>query len=71
MSMRREPESMGYKASANLGEEWKVFCPAKEVLLQMLKRCHDGGIGYAVLDPDLEKAKRLFNVRDILSAIGD
>ena len=63
--------AMTYRTSANLGEEWKIFCPAKEALLQMLKGCREAGIGYAVLDPDLEKAKRIFNIRDILSAVGD
>ena len=60
-----------YKASANLGAEWKMFCPAKEVLLQMLKGCHEAGIGFAVLDPDLEKAKRIFNIQEILNAVGE
>ena len=60
-----------YRGAANLGEEWKIFCPAKDALLQMLKGCREAGIGYAVLDPDLEKAKRIFNIRDILSAVGD
>jgi len=60
-----------YRASANLGAEWKMFCPAKETLLKMLKECHEAGIGYAVLDPDLEKAKRIFNIQEILSAVGE
>jgi hypothetical protein len=60
-----------YKALAKLGAEWKIFCPAKEALLEMLKGCHEGGIAYAVLDPDLEKAKRIFNVQEILNAVGE
>jgi hypothetical protein len=60
-----------YRASANLGEEWKIFCPAKGALLQMLKGCQEGEIGYAVLDPDLEKAKRVFNIREILTAVDE
>jgi hypothetical protein len=55
-----------YKAAASLGDEWKIFCPAKDTLLPMLKECHDAGISYAVLDPDLEKAKRIFNIHEIL-----
>jgi len=58
-----------FKESANLGEEWKIFRPAKETLLQMLKGCQEAGIGYAVLDPDLEKAKRIFNIEEILRTI--
>jgi hypothetical protein len=57
-----------YRASAQLDAEWKIFCPAKEALLQLLRGCHDAGIGYAVLDPDLEKAKRIFDIRQILNA---
>lgn len=60
-----------YRASASLGDEWKIFCPAKDALLQMLKSCHAAGIGYAVLDPDQEKAKRIFHIPKILRAAGE
>jgi len=60
-----------YRASANFGAEWKIFCPAKDALLQMLKECHGAGIRYAVLDPDLEKAKRIFSIHEILTAAGE
>jgi hypothetical protein len=60
-----------YRASAQLGAEWKIFSPTKDALLQLLRRCHDAGIGYAVLDPDLEKAKRIFDIRQILNAAGE
>ena len=60
-----------YQTSANLGAEWKIFYPAKEALLQMLKGCHEAGIGCAVLDPDLERAKRIFNIHEILNAVAE
>jgi hypothetical protein len=60
-----------YRESANLGAEWKIFCPAKDALLQMLKSSYEAGIGCAVLDPDREKAKRIFNIREILSGVGE
>ena len=60
-----------YRASASLGADWKIFCPTNEALLQMLKTCNEAGIGYAVLDPDLEKAKRIFNIHEILNAAGE
>jgi hypothetical protein len=60
-----------YRASAILGEDWKIFRPAKEALLQMLKGCHEAGIAYAVLDPDLEKAKRIFYIQEVLNAAGE
>ncbi len=59
-----------YRASANLGDEWKVFAPAREALLEMLKGCHETGIGYAVLDPDQEKAKRIFSIPQVLKTVG-
>jgi hypothetical protein len=58
-----------FKESAILGDEWKILRPAKAALLEMLKACYEDGIGYAVLDPDLEKAKRIFNIQEILNAI--
>ena len=60
-----------YRTAANLGAGWKIFRPAKEALLQMLKAGHQAGIGYAVLDPDLEDAKRIFNIQEILNAAGE
>ena len=59
-----------YRASANLGDEWKVFSPAREALLEMLKGCQEAGIGYAVLDPDQEKAKRIFSIPQVLKTVG-
>jgi hypothetical protein len=58
-----------YRESANLGAEWKVFCPSKEFLLQLLKSCYHTGIGNAVLDPDLKKAKRIFIIQEILRKV--
>ena len=59
-----------YRAAANLGDDWKIFCPAKESLLELFKRSDQIGIGHAVLDPDLEKAKRIFSICEILAAVG-
>jgi hypothetical protein len=33
-----------FKESASLGAEWKIFCPAKEALLQLLKGCHEASM---------------------------
>ena len=59
-----------YRQVNNLGAEWKIFRPDKKVLLQIMKASHEGGIGYAVLDPDLEKAKRIFDIAAIVNAAG-
>jgi hypothetical protein len=58
-----------YRESANLAAEWKIFCPARDVLLQMLKSCYQAGIRSAVLDPDLVKAKRIFDIDAILKNV--
>src|SRR5437762_9265552 len=58
-----------FKESAHLGAEWKIFCPAREALLNLLKGCYEAGLTAAVLDPDLEKAKRIFNIQEILTAV--
>jgi len=60
-----------FRDSANLGAEWKIFCPAKEALLAIFKSCFESGIGHAVLDPDLEKAKRIFDIKAILAAVAE
>jgi hypothetical protein len=60
-----------FREFAKLGADWKVFQPAREALLQMLKGCHEAGIGYAVLDPDHEKAKRIFVIPQILKSFGE
>lgn len=58
-----------YRQSAALGADWKIFRPAKEALLQLLIACVQDGIGFAVLDPDLEKAKRIFDISEILKMV--
>ena len=32
-----------FKESASLGAEWRIFCPAKDALLQLLPRLDSGG----------------------------
>jgi hypothetical protein len=59
-----------YRECADLGPGWKIFCPPKEALLRLLKGCVQAGIDHAVLDPDLETAKRVFDIRAILDAVG-
>jgi hypothetical protein len=56
--------------SARLGAQWKIFRPAKKVLLQLLNGGYQSGIGHAVLDPGLETAKRVFSIREILHGVG-
>ena len=59
-----------YQLALGLGSEWKVFRPARAGLLQLVQAAVQNGILYAVLDPDLEKAKRVFDLQMIVAALG-
>jgi hypothetical protein len=59
-----------YIESARLGEGWKIFRPAKKVLLQILNGGYQSGIDHAVLDPGPETASRVFNIREMLHGAG-
>jgi hypothetical protein len=58
-----------YHAATRLGSEWKVFRPGKEALLQLLQACYRAGIHYAVLDPDLQQARQIFDLKQVLQAM--
>ena len=58
-----------YHTAAGLGDEWKVFRPARAALLHLVNAAVQGGIPYAVLDPDLEKAKRVFDLQAIVASL--
>jgi hypothetical protein len=64
-----EESASAYRASAKLGEDWKIFSPPKDVLLQLFKLSYQSGITRAVLEPDLVKAKRIFSLHDIVRAV--
>ena len=63
--------AVSYRDSTSHGTDWKVLCPATENLVKLLKAYYQAGIEYAVLEPDLEKAKRIFNIRELLSAVAE
>ena len=60
-----------YRDAAHPGDDWKVFRPDKENLWQLLKECYHAGIGYAVLDPDGDQAKRVFDIKSILTTVAE
>jgi hypothetical protein len=62
--------ALAYHKALGLANEWKVFRPARVGLLQLVKAAVQGGILYAVLDPDMEKAKRIFDLQDIVASLG-
>jgi hypothetical protein len=57
-----------YLAVAGLTEEWKTHCPSKPNLLQILEHSLLAGIRYAVLNPDDEEARRLFDLDMVVAA---
>jgi len=57
-----------YVSATGLDETWKVYCPARIDLMQIIKQSTATGIFVAVLDPDDKQAKRLFDLRQIANA---
>jgi hypothetical protein len=58
-----------YAAASGFGPEWRVFRPKRAATLELLRTSQASGISYAVLDPDQQKARRIFRIDDILSAV--
>jgi len=54
---------------ANLGEGWRVARPPRAGLLELLRAGAATGVSFAALDPDRDKAKRVFDLREVLAAI--
>ncbi len=59
--------ALAYTAAAEL-VGWQVLRPSRPALLELFQAHDQAGIRYAVLDPDGEKAKRIFDLRAILDA---
>ncbi len=55
-----------YVTATNLGSDWKILCPARVDLLEILKQSTSAGIFLAALDPDDKEAKRLFDLREVV-----
>jgi hypothetical protein len=63
-----EDAATAYRAAAHPGPEWRIFRPAREALLQLLRAGYQSGILYAVLDPERDRAKRIFVLEQVLAA---
>jgi hypothetical protein len=59
----------GYCEAAHLESGWRIFRPEKPALFALLKACHQAGIRFAVLDPDHEKARHVFDIQEIIAAV--
>lgn len=64
-----QESAAAYAASAGLGSEWRVFRPKRAAMLELLRASRASGIAMAVLDPDQQKARRVFNIDEILAAV--
>lgn len=59
-----------YAKNSLSGPGWQVVRPPRMSVLEVLRACHGAGVTLAVLDPDGEKAKRIFPIAEILAAVG-
>lgn len=64
-----EASATAYRNTCLTGDEWKVLRPRRDDLWQILKECHANGVPFAVLDPDQEKAVRVFDIKEILTTV--
>jgi hypothetical protein len=58
-----------YHTAGGLSAEWKVARPGRAGLMELVRTAVAAGIRHAVLDPDHEKARRLFDLQEILLGI--
>jgi hypothetical protein len=64
-----DSNALAYAKSALAGSGWQVVRPPRASILEVLRECHKAGVTLAVLDPDGEKAKRVFPIGEILAAV--
>lgn len=64
-----QESATAYCRKAALGAEWRVFRPNRAAMLELLRTCRNAGIVLAVLDPDTQKARRVFDINEILTTI--
>ncbi len=61
--------ALAYAKNALSGPGWQVVRPPRVSILEVLRACHNAGVMLAVLDPDGDKAKRVFPIGEILAAV--
>lgn len=64
-----EAAASAYAATSGLGSDWRVFRPKRAAMLELLRASRASGIALAVLDPDQQKARRVFDINEILAAV--
>ena len=60
-------QATAYHQATHLGEEWKMLRPERRDLLEIIRTAYHSGVQLAVLDPDSTKAKRIFDLQDIIN----
>jgi hypothetical protein len=59
-----------YRDALKLGDDWRVVRPTQSELVKLLSASYGSGVRQAVLDPDVESAGRLFDLRQVLHEMG-
>ena len=62
--------ALAYAKNSLSGPGWQVVRPPRMSVLEVLRACHGAGVTFAVLDPEGDKAKRVFPIGEILAAVG-
>lgn len=60
-----------YRQAAGLDETWEIRRPSREEIVRLLRHTLEAGIPYAVLDPDGQSAKRLFDLEQVLRSLDE
>jgi hypothetical protein len=55
-----------YQAAAQLNADWTIMRAGREQLIQILSGCQQSDIRFAVLDPNSQQAKRIFDIPKVL-----
>ena len=66
-----EDTAKAYIEAIGLDSEWKSFCPSRTDLIEILRQSTSSGIDLAVLDPDANQAKRIFDLREVVKTMGE
>lgn len=65
-----QENATNYVRTAITGTGWQIVRPPRASVLEVLQACHAAGVTFAVLDPEGEKAKRVFPIGEILQSLG-
>ena len=66
-----EETAKAYIEAIGLDSEWKSFCPGRTDLIEILRQSTSLGIDMAVLDPNANQAKRIFDLREVVKTMGE